>query len=281
MSLNKKIIIVCLLFLVCLPTVGIWYYRKMHPKYIPPPPREEVTITIIPGWNLRQIADYLVEKKLATSTEAVFSVTGKPVHRSTQDEPWFYGPSMDLTEQIPAKLNLEGYLAPETYRVFKDASLAEGIIDRMIFQRDTEINAAMREEIKDSKKTIHQIVTMASIIEKETKFPEDRSIVADILWRRVQRGIRLQVDSTVHYLVNRSGDVFTTGEERQIDSPWNTYKYAGLPPGPIASPSVAAINAALHPQKNDYWYFLSDDTGHLHYARTLEEQNANARKYLR
>ena len=269
------------MFLLCLPAVGIWYYRKMHPKYVPPPPREEVTITIIPGWNLRQIADYLVEKKLATSTEAVFAVTGKPVHRSAPDEPWFYGPSMDLTEEIPSRLNLEGYLAPETYRVFKDALLAEGVIDRMIFQRDAEITTALREEIKNNQKTIHQILTMASIIEKETKFPEDRSIVADILWRRVQRGIRLQVDSTVHYLVNRSGDVFTTGEERQIDSPWNTYKYAGLPPGPICNPSVESIKAAMRPQKNDYWYFLSDKEGRLHYAKTLEEQNENARKYLR
>jgi UPF0755 protein len=139
----------------------------------------------------------------------------------------------------------------------------------------------MRQEITDSKKTPHQILTMASIIEKETKFPEDRSIVSDILWRRVQRGIRLQVDSTVHYLVNRSGDVFTTGEERQIDSPWNTYKYAGLPPGPICNPSVESIKAAIRPQKNDYWYFLSDKEGRLHYAKTLEEQNENARKYLR
>ncbi len=274
------------MFLLCLPAVGIWYYRKTHPRYVPPPPREEVTITIIPGWNLRQIADYLVEKKLATSTEAVFAITGKPVHIANQNEPWSYGPSLDLLEQIPPRLNLEGYLAPETYRVFKDSPLILndedfGIIDKMIFQRDKEITPDMRQEITDSKKTPHQILTMASIIEKETKFPEDRSIVADILWRRVQRGIRLQVDSTVHYLVNRSGDVFTTGEERQIDSPWNTYKYAGLPPGPICNPSVESIKAAMRPQKNDYWYFLSDKEGRLHYAKTLEEQNENARKYLR
>jgi UPF0755 protein len=128
---------------------------------------------------------------------------------------------------------------------------------------------------------VNQFLTLASIVEKETRHDIDRPIVADILARRLQRGWALQVDSSVHYAVDRSGDIFTTAKERESDSYWNTYKYPGLPPGPISSPSLESIRAVLYPQANDYWYFLSDTNGSMHYAKTLEEHNRNVYKYLR
>ncbi|MEK7213333.1 MAG: endolytic transglycosylase MltG, partial [Patescibacteria group bacterium] len=88
-------------------------------------------------------------------------------------------------------------------------------------------------------------------------------------------------DSSVHYAVNRTGTVFTTSKERQVDSLYNTYKYPGLPLGPISNPGLLAIKAALYPSPNNYWYFLSDEEGKIHYARTLEEHNLNKAKYLR
>lgn len=277
MSFNQKATTFSIFLIVLLPLIGIWYYKKSHPVYVPLPPRPEVTLTIIPGWNLRQIADYLVEKGFASTTEDVFKITGKPAAKFSSGT--FFGPSDDLMEQAPAGASMEGYLAPETIRVFADASLAEGVIDRFYFERVKEITPSMYERAKELKQTMHQILTMASIIEKEVKYDEDREIVSDILWRRLAKNWALQVDSSVHYLVDRSGDVFTTEKEREIDSLWNTYKYPGLPPGPIANPSVKSIQAALYPEKNTYWYFLSDKDGHMHYASTLDEHNANRRKY--
>jgi UPF0755 protein len=122
---------------------------------------------------------------------------------------------------------------------------------------------------------------MASLIEDEARTPEDRRLVSDILRRRLAKGWALQLDSTVHYAVDKTGTVFTTDRERDSLSLWNTYKYPGLPPGPISNPSLDSIDAALNPTKNDNWYFLSGTDGKMHYATTLEEHTANRYKYLR
>ncbi len=244
---------------------------------MPIAPRPEVTLTIIPGWNLRQVAEYLVLKGLASTTQDVYAITGEP--GKLVDKTTFYGPSDDLIEQKPGGISMEGYLAPETVRVFADDDLAEGVIDKFYFIRAKQITAAMREEAQWKGKDVHQILTMASIVEDEAKTPEDRKMVADILWRRNKKHWALQVDSSVHYAIDKIGTVFTTGKERDVDSPWNTYKYPGLPPGPICNPSVESIDAALNPTPNSYWYFLSGRDGKMHYAKTLDEHAMN-KKYL-
>jgi UPF0755 protein len=281
-------------------------YKHFHPAQLPPPPaREEVSITIIPGWNLRQVADYLVIKGLASSTDAVYALTGKPA----LDYRWLntgrpYGAitsSLAMLKNKPEYVSYEGYLAPETFRVFKDAPL-EDILKKFLGQRDDEVGGIdLDQELYDLNAYIgpkadkfgsyqtdqpassyiyfHQALTMASIIEKETRHAEDRAIVSDILWRRWAAQMALQVDSSVHYAVDKTGDVFTTDKERSIDSFWNTYKYPGLPPGPICNPSVESIKAALNPEKNSYWYFLTGKDGVMHYAKTLDEHNRN-KKYL-
>ncbi len=257
------------------------FYKRSHPKKVALPARPEITLTIIPGWNLRQVADYLVLKGVATSTDAVLAITGKPAKQYKKSEAVYFGPSDDLLEAKPYGLSMEGYLAPETIRVFADASLADGVIDKFYFARKKEITPEMISAAQSAHKNTHDILTMASIVEKEVKHDQDRAIVADILWRRIQKNWALQVDSSVHYAVDKTGDVYTTAKERQIDSYWNTYKYPGLPPGPICNPSTESIQAALYPAKNDYWYFLSDTEGNMHYAKTLDEHNQNKYKYLK
>jgi UPF0755 protein len=116
---------------------------------------------------------------------------------------------------------------------------------------------------------------MASLLEREVRSPADKKKVSDLFWRRYAMGWALQADSTVHYVHGKKGDVFTTSAERKIDSPWNTYKYPGLPIGPISTPSLNAIMAAIYPEKNEYWYFLTTPEGEVKYAKTLEEHNAN------
>lgn len=262
MNLQRKITVVFFVLLFALPIIARWHYLNNKPKRVPILPREEITITIIPGWNLRDVADYLVNKKLASTTEEVYLYTGKPVLKPTKSV-------------VDGENNYEGMLAPETYRVYADAKL-EDIVKKLIDQRNKEFEEI---DLKGSNK--FPILIVASLVEKEAKTSEDRKMVADIIWRRYEKKWALQLDSTVHYVVDKSGTVFTTDKERSVDSLYNTYKYPGLPPGPICNPSLDSIEAALTPTKNDYWYFLSGNDGKMHYAKTLEEHAANRYKYLR
>ncbi len=274
MSTNTKTIIVSLVLLLAVGYGGVRLYKASRPQPRPIKQREEVTLTIIPGWNLRQVAEYLVLKGFASSTQQVYDLTGTPAVVGPSFDTQFCHPKfIRLWCEEDNLATLEGYVAPETFRVFVDTPLS-GVLLKFLDQREDELfskNRAINVDFDKIKRSKHEIMTMASIIEHA----EDRAIVADILWRRIDKNWALQVDSSVHYIVDRTGDVFTTEQEREIDSPWNTYKYPGLPPGPICNPSVESINAALYPKKNNYWYFLSGKDGKMYYARTLEEHNAN------
>ncbi len=282
--MNTKIVLAVMLILGS-AFFGFRLYRHFHPhRLASPPPRPEVTLTIIPGWNLRQVAEYLVLKGIASSTEAVYHLTGKPAFFYAYLSDFHLYPPRLIDARITQQdawsgaVSYEGYLAPETYRIFSNATLPE-VFEKFIRQRDKEITPEMYAVASASKKDMWQILTMASIVEKEVKHDEDRAKVADILWRRLAKGWALQVDSSVHYAIDKTGDVFTTDKEREVDSPWNTYKYSGLPPGPICNPGLPSIKAALYPQKNEYWYFLSGRDGKMYYGKTLEEHNRN-KKYL-
>ena len=278
MSFNQKTILAS--FLICLTILGsALYYKKTRVRhYAPIPPRPEVTLTIIPGCNLRQIADYLVKQGFASSTDDVYDLTGKPaVDYRTKGIMLPRINESSVVSYKPWHVSYEGFLAPETYRVFADASLLD-IIKKFINQRDKEIDTAMWQDIKNSGKSFYEILTMASTVEEEVQNPADKAIVADILWRRYKNNWALQLDSSVHYAIDKTGNVFTTGKERAVDSLWNTYKYPGLPLGPIANPGLESIKAALYPEKNSYWYFLTGKDGTVYYAKTLDEHNANKRK---
>lgn len=262
MFFNWKIFLVLVFLLVVLP-FGAWkLYRHIRPGYVPLPPRAEITLTIIPGWNLRDVAEYLVAEGVASSTGVVYAVTGEPANPK------------DPTGSA------EGTLAPETVRFFKGVSV-EQVVKTFHDLRVKQLTTEMQTEIVRRGITAPELLIMASIVEKEAKTGEDRKLIADILWRRVARDWALQVDSSVHYAIGKTGTVFTSDKERAVNSPWNTYKYKGLPPGPICMPSIEAIQAALYPEKNNYWYFLSGNDGKMYYAKTLDEHNVNRVKYLR
>lgn len=248
-------------------------YRHFRPKYVAVP-RPEVTITIIPGWNLHQVADYLVKRGLATSTKDVLEFANNPLSH------WPGGLANDF-EARPSKASLEGYLAPNTYRVYKDANLND-IFVKLAVARNDEFNQYhfYPEKLQKSGMTVHQILTLASIIEKEANTPEDMKIVADIFLRRLKEGMALQSCATVNYVTGKN-DPGISLKDKQIDSPYNTYKYPGLPPGPICNPSLDAIKAVLNPTKNNYVYFMAGDDGVMRYAKTLEGHNENVAKYLK
>lgn len=181
----------------------------------------------------------------------------------------------------------EGYLFPDTYLLPRTASASAAlVIMQDTFQEKT---AAYKADIESSRYSLAQIVTMASMIERETKGDEERPIVAGILYKRLEAGWPLQVDATVQYAVASSECTFEdcddwwpvlTKSDMAIESPYNSYLNRGLPPTPVANPGLSSIRAAVDPVDSPYWFYIHDDSGNIHYAKTIEEHNANVRKYL-
>lgn len=226
--------------------------------------QNDITITVLEGWGIREIAAYLEEQGfskqefLDTVKISISAITWLP--------------------EKPAGISLEGFLFPDTYRITRGAK-QENIIQKMLaaFQRKVyEPYGATRYRGH----TFYETLIMASIIEREVRGPEDRKKVADIFWRRLDIGMALQADSTVNYVTGKKTPAISA-EDRALDSPYNTYRVRGLPPTPINNPGLLAIRAALEPTPNEYWYFLTDTEGGVHYAVTLEEHNENKTRYLK
>ena len=178
----------------------------------------------------------------------------------------------------PQGATLEGYLFPDTYYFSKDATPA-GILKKILNNTDTQISVDVVSAAKIQNKSIFQVLTMASMIEKEVKTDADRAVVSGIFWNRIAAGQALQSDATLTYVLGDKNSAHN-GADLTLDSPYNSYVNKGLPPGPISNPGLASIIAALHPQTTDYNYFLSDPkTGQTVFAKTFAEHVANKAKY--
>ena len=180
----------------------------------------------------------------------------------------------------PAAPDLEGYLFPETYAMPRDTSSAK-LVSVMLARFRQLFTSDMQEKARALELTPRQVVTLASLVEKETAQPQERPIVAAVYLNRLRVGMGMQADPTVIYALQRAGryDGNLRREDLAFDSPYNTYRYAGLPPGPIASPGLASLQAAVEPAKVDYLYFVSRNDGSHVFARTLAEHNKNVRQY--
>jgi UPF0755 protein len=181
-----------------------------------------------------------------------------------------------ISDLDPAAQSLEGYLFPDTYHFTRTQSLTDML---------TVMTKHFRQEAKaiGLESDFHKVVTMASIVEKETGAPEERPLVAGVYYNRLEKGMLLGADPTVVYaalLANRYNGVI---HQSDLDStsPYNTYRVPGLPPGPIANPGRASLIAALHPQQTDFLYFVSDRNGHHRFARTGAEHDKNVALYRR
>jgi UPF0755 protein len=196
------------------------------------------------------------------------------------DSQEFLGASEDgaaIHDLEPKAKTLEGYLFPETYR-FPRKVTAEQVVATMLAQfRRVLMTANPRPE------SLQEIITLASLVEKETPANGERPVVAGVFRKRLKLGIPLQCDPTVIYAARLAGRPIgpIKQSDLQFDSPYNTYRHAGLPPGPIASPGEAAIRAALQPAETDFLYFVSDGRGGHLFSRTLAEHNRNVARYRR
>jgi UPF0755 protein len=180
----------------------------------------------------------------------------------------------------PAATDLEGYLFPETYALPRRTDAAK-LVRMMVSRFDKVFTPELRQAAADRNLTARQAVTLASIVEKETAKAEERPLVAAVYTTRLRIGMPLQCDPTVIYGLVKAGryDGNIHKDDLSFDSPYNTYRYPGLPPGPIASPGRASLEAAVHPADADYLYFVSRNDGSHAFARTLGEHNRNVQEF--
>ena len=185
-----------------------------------------------------------------------------------------------IAELDPEASNLEGYLFPETYSLPRDAT-ADDLVEAMVAQFREVFNATLRDEAAERRLSVREVVTLASLIQKETGSLDEHELVSAVYNNRLRIGMPLQCDPTVIYALQLAGlyDGNLTRASLDFDSPYNTYRHAGLPPGPIASAGRAVLEAALSPADVSYLYFVSRNDGSHAFANTLREHNRNVREY--
>ena len=248
--------------------------------------------SLMAGENKVKAGDYLFEKPLSVlkiKNRLAEGIYGLLPVKITILEGWtvkdigFYFENLEVFQAEEFYLPFareEGYLFPDTY--FFDANdLNPEIIAKTMRENfEKKITPEIMAEIEQRGKNLKEIIIMASLIEKEMSSPEDGRIISGILWKRFESKMGLQVDATLTYLTGKPS-LKLTEEDLAIDSRYNTYKYRGLPAGPISNPGLEAIKAAVFPEKSPYWYYLHDSERQPHYARDFEEHKANKIKYLK
>lgn len=243
-------------------------YRTLAREFAVGPEREEVSVTIPEGLDI-QGEGALLEKQ-GVNPKDFLKLVGTPPDLEPFDST--LKTEYPFLADIPPGNTLEGYLYPDTYRVWKD-QLPDGLVDKQL-QTFADRTEGFEAQAKAEGHPFNDVIILASIIEKEVTSSTDRKIVAGIFWKRLAMGMPLQSDATINY-VTGDGNARATADELKTVSPFNSYTNAGLPPSPICNPSLDSIEAALNPTKTDDLYFLTDDKGNVYYAKTLDEQDAN------
>lgn len=224
--------------------------------------RNSKKLVIPEGFEQKQVRDRVVSEGFCTAEEFDAAVNDN------------YGYDF-LANLPPRQYKLEGYLYPDTY-IIPDGATAHDIIDMMLAEFDTQITDEMLSKISElpvSGFTLDDVITMASIIERETDSDTERAKVAGIFYNRLNRNMKLQSCATVQYILGERKPVLSIADT-QIDSPYNTYVYAGLPSGPIANPGIDCIKAALEPESTEYLYFVAGKDGQHIFSKTYEEHLA-------
>lgn len=218
----------------------------------------DLWVTIPEGWRREEIAESLAKLELE---------------------------SFDQQEFLLLTAGQEGMLFPDSYLVPRQIT-TESLVNLLMSTFDNKVLTGLEDEIEASDRDFDDILTMASIVEREARGLEDMEHVAGILWNRVDIGMALQADATLQYVkgydrIEKSWWSPPLGVDKEIASPFNTYKNAQLPPHPIASPGIDAIRAALEPLDTDNFYYLHDRQGQIHYGESLEDHQVNVNRYLR
>ena len=219
-------------------------------------------VTIPEGYRITEIAALLESKGLVNAEKFI---------QETKDEELIQSAGI-------AGNSLEGYLFPETYNFSKNTSERKIIQSLLDIYHEKIKQHELRKRAQSSNLSFHQVMTLASLIEKETGIDEERKLISSVFHNRLRKKMLLQTDPTVIYaMADFDGNI--RKKDLQVDSPYNTYRYKGLPPGPIASPGIKSIIAALEPSESDYLYFVSRKDGSHQFSSNLMDHNRAVRKY--
>ncbi len=245
----------------------------------------EISVTIIEGWQISDLAEDLEQKGVINS--ATLYKTLKAINTD----------SYPLLLSKPAKASLEGYIFPDTYRVYKpknltDEKFAGDLLKKALENFQDKFTTEMAARAKTQGYTVYQILTLASIIEKETgrnvvtpeqkqALQDERQNVASVFYNRMKAGMPLESDATINYATGKNNPTPTQAELKTV-SAYNTYLNKGLPPGPICNPSLSSLMAALYPNQTGYYFFLhKQPSGEPVFSKTFEEHVGNKFKYLK
>lgn len=213
-----------------------------------------VKITIPEGFTVEKIAEKL-EKNDMANKEKFIDLTYDISKFSTK---------YDFLKTIPKNMNLEGYLYPETYEIYKD-STEEDIIDKMLYEFSKQYNKVIKESVIPQDLNIHELITLASLVEREAKVDKDRNLISSVIYNRLKIDMPLQIDATIQYAMDERKERLLY-DDLEIDSIYNTYKNKGLPIGAICSPGIKSIKASLKPEETNYiFYVLKKDGSGQHF----------------
>ena len=241
---------------------------------------EDIRLTFVEGDWAKHIAKKIEEAGLCSAQELLTLWNDEEYIRSLMSDYPF------LTEEMfkaDARILLEGYLFPETYDFYPDATADQ--ITRRLLDQTNKVYTELADQFEQSELSIHEVFTLASIVQYEASKPEDMRLIAGVFFNRLHIGMRLQSSVTVCYAIDieKEDDWMACEVNPTYDSPYNTYLVEGLPPGPILNPGKTALEAVLNPQESDYFYFMADVNGDgtVYYAETYAQHQANVQRYLR
>jgi UPF0755 protein len=232
--------------------------------------QEQIKVTIPEGWSLKKIAQHLQNKGVASQTELLAA-----------------GSSAELLRRfrVPAS-NLEGYLYPDTY-YFPAGYPGEAIVEQMVDNFFDRLRAIVPEAAELSPEKLHEKLIVASIVEREYRRAEEAPLIASVFYNRLKYNIGLESCATLEYIItdiwNRPHPKYLTADDKKVNSPYNTYKWAGLPPGPISNPGRVALEAAFRPARTNYYYFVlkNPETGQHYFSESLTQHNWAKYLYLK
>jgi UPF0755 protein len=231
-----------------------------------------VAITIPEGKNIKEIGAILESRHICSSADFINETKKVSEYKKN------YSILSSYPDNADGRTPMEGYLFADTYQ-FTSNSSAATVVSKMLANTQSKFSDAMLKKISDNHQTVDQILTMASLIEMESKLDSDKPKIASVFYNRLAKNMKLQSDATVNYALGEK-KTNITNSDLKVDSPYNTYANTGMPIGPICSPSLKSIKAAISPAKTDYLYFVSDSSGKTYYANNLQDHQANVDKYL-
>lgn len=319
--MKKKIYILISIIILISSFFLLWWYQALKPAN--PDDNKTINFSIEKGESIRNIAEKLQKEGILRSSVAFFLITrfggiaqniqagdfrlnpamnlwtiveelqhGKSDMKITIPEGWrkeeialLLSKELSIPESEFLKDAHEGYLFPDTYLVPKDATSAS-IINYFSRNFEAKIGGELRKKASDKNISINDAIIIASMVEREAKFPEDRPLIASVILNRLKIGMKLDIDATVQYALGYQNDTKSwwkkdlTKVDLDIESPFNTYKNQGLPPAPISNPGLSSIEAVLNAPDTQYIYYIADSSGRSHFAKDLTAHNLNIKKYI-